>query len=62
MTKINKIAVAIPQTDRNGITLAGVTKDRPSSPEQGQTFFDVSINRAIWFNGVAWIDALGTPV
>jgi len=42
---------------------AGITASRPSTDLQvGQTYFDTTINRPIWWNGTNWINASGTVV
>lgn len=33
-----------------------------SSDNVGFQFFDISLNKPIWWNGTAWVDATGTPV
>ena len=32
---------------------------RPVTPANGQQFFDSTLGRPIWYNGAAWVDALG---
>ena len=42
---------------------AGATSTRPNAGLViGQTFFDTTLDRPIWWNGTAWINASGTPV
>jgi hypothetical protein len=38
----------------------GATADRPSSPYTGQTYFDTTISKPIWYDGTNWVDATGT--
>ena len=46
----------------NKINKAGSTADRPSSATAGQCFFDIDLNKPIWFNGSDWVDYTGTTV
>lgn len=39
---------------------SGATGARPASPVLGETFFDTTINKPIWYNGTNWVDATGT--
>lgn len=39
-----------------------VNNDRPLNPTTGQPTFDIAINKALWWNGNAWVDALGNSV
>ena len=41
---------------------ADVTANRPASPTAGQSFFDTTIGKPIWWNGTAWKDATGITV
>ena len=38
---------------------SGATAGRPSSPLTGQSFFDTSLNIAVWWNGSNWVNASG---
>ena len=41
----------------------GPSSSRPTEPLQvGETFFDTTLNRPIWWNGSYWIDAMGNPL
>ncbi len=40
----------------------GDTSERPTSPTTGFDYFDTDLNRPIWYNGSAWVDATGTSV
>jgi hypothetical protein len=53
----NGDAVNFGQLRANGISSA-----RPSSPVVGQFYFDITINKPIWYNGTNWVDASGTIV
>jgi len=46
----------------NPICLNGITGDRPPTPYIGQIYFDTTITRPIWWNGVNWINASGVVV
>lgn len=40
----------------------GATGSRPSSPAQGQPFFDTTLGIPIWYNGSNWVNSSGTIV
>jgi hypothetical protein len=41
----------------------GPSLARPTTGLQvGQTYFDTTLNRPIWWNGDYWIDAIGNPL
>lgn len=41
----------------------GLTAARPTQQlAPGQFFFDQTLDKPIWWNGTAWVDATGTPV
>ncbi len=40
----------------------GASTDRPLDPDPYQSYFDTTLNKPIWFNGSAWVDASGTAV
>ena len=41
----------------------GPTSDRPTTGLLiGQTFFDTTLDRPIWWNGEYWINAIGDPL
>lgn len=40
----------------------GDTASRPSTPTLGQSYFDQTLGKPIWWNGTAWVDATGAPV
>ncbi|MCQ6275747.1 hypothetical protein JMM81_12350 [Bacillus sp. V3B] len=42
--------------------LTEIGSTRPSSPLLGEPFIDTTINKAIWWNGTAWIDATGATI
>lgn len=35
---------------------------RPTDPIAGQMFFDLTLNKPIWFNGSKWVDSVGAEV
>jgi len=41
---------------------SGATGARPVTPVTGQSFFDTTLGKPIWFDGTNWIDASGTEV
>jgi hypothetical protein len=54
-------------TQAASIPLSGDTANRPIDSVQiplpiGQTYFDTTLNRPIWWNGTDWINASGTVV
>jgi hypothetical protein len=40
----------------------GTTAQRPTSPALSQTYFDMTLDEPIWWDGSGWINAAGTPV
>ena len=40
----------------------GATASRPSTPTLGQSYFDQTLGKPIWWSGTAWVDATGAPV
>ena len=38
------------------------TNNRPENPSVGQCFFDTDLGLPIWFNGKAWVNAIGEEV
>lgn len=46
----------------NDITFSASTSTRPSDPIRGQSVFDTSIAKPIWWNGNIWIDSQGATV
>lgn len=41
---------------------SGNTASRPGTPVTGQTYFDTTLTKPIWYSGTNWVDATGTPV
>lgn len=39
---------------------SGPTGNRPASPSTGQSYFDTTIGKPVWYNGSGWVDATGT--
>jgi hypothetical protein len=46
----------------NQLNWSDVTLNRPPAPYVGQQYFDTTITRPVWWNGVAWINAAGAVV
>ena len=46
----------------NKVNQAGSTADRPTTASIGQCYFDIDLNKPIWFNGINWVDYTGTVV
>lgn len=40
----------------------GPSSSRPTTPQAGIFYFDTTLNKPIWGNGSAWVDATGTTV
>ncbi len=61
-------AKSLPSSDADGIRIgeirsgAGTTANRPSTSITGFNYFDTDLNKPIWYNGSAWVDATGTTV
>ncbi len=55
---------ALQVVNRKYVTMNGVTASRPTSSVFGQSYFDNTINKPIWYSSVvgAWVDATGTVV
>lgn len=55
-----------PLSDSNYVPLyskSGTTANRPSTFRfTGMSYLDTTLNKPIWWNGSAWIDATGTTV
>jgi len=49
----NNLWVAMPDNT------TGITASRPSNPQIGTMYFDISIKMPVWFDGIKWIDANG---
>lgn len=44
-------------------TMFGPTTNRPTSPLVGDTYFDTTLGKPIWYKGSnAWVDATGSTV
>ncbi len=41
---------------------SGPTAARPTGVPTGQTFFDTTLGKPIWWNGKHWVDATGANV
>ena len=42
--------------------LTGALDSRPTGIEAGFQYFDTTLNKPIWWNGSAWVDATGATV
>ena len=42
--------------------IARISTYRPVRPTAGDFFFDTTLNKPIWYNGINWVDATGTTV
>lgn len=40
----------------------GITSDRPTTPVQGEKYFDTTLGKPIYWNGTAWVDVTGAIV
>jgi len=39
--------------------ISGTSASRPINPLTGEMFFDININKPIWWNGSVWVDSMG---
>lgn len=46
----------------NPTPTVGLSRSRPTTPHAGIFYFDTTLNKPIWGNGSAWVDATGTTV
>ena len=46
----------------NKLPKAGTTEERPVDAYIGFMYLDTTLGKPVWFNGVDWIDAIGTIV
>lgn len=44
------------------VRAGGITSNRPESPSTFATYFDTTIGKPIWYDGVKWVDATGAEV
>lgn len=40
----------------------GPTSERPSAPVTFQSYFDTTLGKPIWYEGINWVDATGAIV
>lgn len=65
---VTQDVVKFPGIDADGkrdpftVTYAGATAGRPAVAPMGFCFFDVTLGKPIWYNGVAWVDAAGQVI
>jgi hypothetical protein len=57
-TNFQSVANAV----NTNIGQAGATSTRPTLHQPGESFFDTTLNKPIWWNGSHWVDATGTIV
>lgn len=53
---------ALSTVNRKYVTLNGLSASRPRSSVIGQSYFDTSLGKPIWWNGTSFVDATGTTV
>lgn len=53
---------AFGQTIANQTQTARATDYRPVKPCAGDQYFDTTLNKPIWYNGISWVDSTGTTV
>jgi septal ring-binding cell division protein DamX len=44
------------------VRAGGSTANRPTAPATFATYFDTTIGKPIWYDGVNWVDATGATV
>lgn len=44
------------------VRAGGSTANRPEAPATFATYFDTTIGKPIWYDGVNWVDATGATV
>lgn len=52
------VKAATLETVRQG----GSTANRPANPVVFEQYFDSTLGKPIWYDGVSWVDATGTAV
>lgn len=53
---------ALQVVNRRYVNLNGSSANRPKGSIMGQSYFDTSANKPIWWNGTGWVDSQGTYV
>lgn len=48
--------------NRKFVTLNGSTANRPRGSVLGQSYFDTSLGKPVWWNGTGFVDATGIYV
>lgn len=48
--------------NRKYVTLNGATASRPTASVTGQSYFDTTLGKPVWWSGTAFVDATGTVV
>ena len=59
---VEKFGSVLPTKLKSGYLSALPTLLRPPFPLLGQSTFDTTLNKPIWYTGTAWVDATGTIV
>lgn len=44
------------------LSMRGTTAERPTNPHQGFMYFDTTLKKPVWYDGIRWKDALGEDV
>lgn len=53
---------ALQVTSRKFVTLNGTTANRPRGSILGQYYFDTTLGRPIWWDGISFVDADGNVI
>lgn len=48
--------------NRGYVTMNGTTSNRPTGSVLGQSYFDTTLGKPVWWNGTSFVDATGTTV
>ena len=48
--------------NRKYVTLNGVSASRPTASVVGQSYFDTTLGKTVWWSGTAFVDGAGTVV
>lgn len=58
---VGNLPIVVPHNNMTSL-MYGATSNRPSKVNIGSIYFDVIINKPIWWTGTAWVDAMGNNV
>lgn len=53
---------ALSVVNRKFVTMNGTTAGRPTGSILGQYYFDTTVGKPIYWNGITWVDATGSGV